>query len=256
MEKAMEAFSRADSVGLEEEGSGVVETRMLRASEVKELLEGPDEPVPIPPAAPPEAPAEVVVPAAPETTVIADTESTELTEAEILGAKSAFVDPTESEGDVSLQPPAEGSPVPSELSEEFTSSRYNDVAVAEPQVELVAETASPDDKTQDLEYDLPEPPVVDAPPPSEAKDVPTTVHTTPRPESRTDVTPDGFEYPAEVYSAMGQARLKQARFFVVQAKYVDAKRVVDLARELFERAKDERGLKELEKLIGSIKGKS
>ena len=41
-EKAKEAFARAETVGIEEaDGSGVIETRMLRASEVKELLEGP-----------------------------------------------------------------------------------------------------------------------------------------------------------------------------------------------------------------------
>jgi len=39
MEKAKEAFARADGVGIEEaEGSGIVETRMLRASEVRELM--------------------------------------------------------------------------------------------------------------------------------------------------------------------------------------------------------------------------
>jgi hypothetical protein len=38
MEKAMEAFARADEVGIEEEGEGIIETRMLRASEVQELM--------------------------------------------------------------------------------------------------------------------------------------------------------------------------------------------------------------------------
>jgi len=39
MEKAKEIFAKADSVGIEEsEGSGVVEPRMLRASEVRELM--------------------------------------------------------------------------------------------------------------------------------------------------------------------------------------------------------------------------
>jgi hypothetical protein len=39
MEKAMDAFSKADEVGVEEDDSGIVEVRMLRASEVHELLE-------------------------------------------------------------------------------------------------------------------------------------------------------------------------------------------------------------------------
>ncbi|MFX1559690.1 MAG: zinc-ribbon domain-containing protein [Promethearchaeota archaeon] len=38
MEKAMEAFAKADKVGIEEEGEGIIETRMLRASEVQELM--------------------------------------------------------------------------------------------------------------------------------------------------------------------------------------------------------------------------
>ncbi|MCK5303421.1 MAG: zinc ribbon domain-containing protein, partial [Candidatus Thorarchaeota archaeon] len=40
LEKAREAFDRAESVGIDEAvGSGIVESRMLRASEVRELLE-------------------------------------------------------------------------------------------------------------------------------------------------------------------------------------------------------------------------
>ena len=39
LEKAQEAFARAEDVGIDEEGTGVIETRMLRASEVRELLE-------------------------------------------------------------------------------------------------------------------------------------------------------------------------------------------------------------------------
>ena len=38
MEKAREAFARADQVGIEETGEGIIETRMLRASEVQELM--------------------------------------------------------------------------------------------------------------------------------------------------------------------------------------------------------------------------
>ncbi|MHA2141048.1 MAG: hypothetical protein ACXADC_12405 [Candidatus Thorarchaeota archaeon] len=39
LEKAREAFARAEEVGIEEGDEGIVETRMLRASEVRELLE-------------------------------------------------------------------------------------------------------------------------------------------------------------------------------------------------------------------------
>ena len=66
MEKAKEAFARAEGVGIEEpDGSGVVETRMLRASEVRELMgEGavlPQEPTP------PVQPAPREIPSSPPT---------------------------------------------------------------------------------------------------------------------------------------------------------------------------------------------
>lgn len=38
MEKAKEAFAKADQVGIEEVGEGIIEMRMLRASEVQELM--------------------------------------------------------------------------------------------------------------------------------------------------------------------------------------------------------------------------
>ena len=38
MEKAKEAFAKADQIGIEETGEGIIETRMLRASEVQELM--------------------------------------------------------------------------------------------------------------------------------------------------------------------------------------------------------------------------
>jgi len=56
MEKAMEAFAKADKVGIEEDGTGIIETRMLRASEVQELmgeLETQRETAAIPPSTPP-----------------------------------------------------------------------------------------------------------------------------------------------------------------------------------------------------------
>ena len=39
MEKAREAFARAEQVGIKEEGGNIVETRMLRASDVRELMQ-------------------------------------------------------------------------------------------------------------------------------------------------------------------------------------------------------------------------
>ena len=100
MEKAMEAFKRAETVGIEEEaGEGIVETRMLRASEVRELLESaesfaaqpelqPETTDSAAPGVPPGA-----LPAAPSPADI---------EQSLLGAKSGYVD----------QPPEEPTVVP------------------------------------------------------------------------------------------------------------------------------------------------
>ena len=55
-EKAKEAFAKADQIGIAEEGEGIVETRMLRASEVQELmgsLETQQQTSATPPSAPP-----------------------------------------------------------------------------------------------------------------------------------------------------------------------------------------------------------
>ena len=89
MEKAKEAFARADDVGIEETGEGIIETRMLRASEVQELMgemESQREVSAAPPSAPPPAattpppatshtpPAATPPPAAPPSTAPATSE--------------------------------------------------------------------------------------------------------------------------------------------------------------------------------------
>ncbi|MFW9846787.1 MAG: hypothetical protein ACFFD6_08575, partial [Candidatus Thorarchaeota archaeon] len=63
---------------------------------------------------------------------------------------------------------------------------------------------------------------------------------------------DQFEYPSEVYSAMGSARLKQARFLVVQGQADQANEILRVARSLFLKAGDENGLNETKRLIDSL----
>ena len=123
LEKARDAFAKAESVGIDEpEGSGIIETRMLRASEVRELLEGPGmmstgEEVPTPTMMegsepiPPDA-AALMTPSMPTSSQI---------EESILGSKSAFVDKApESEA-----PPMVAEPqVPSGITTGFSSSKY------------------------------------------------------------------------------------------------------------------------------------
>lgn len=242
LEKAKEAFARAETVGIDEEGSGVIETRMLRASEVKELLEGPgmmegsedfgqpqmmpgSEPVP------PEA-AEMMKPPQPSQSQI---------EKQILGSKSGFVDKEAEPAPepLTLEATTVDTPVGPELSAEFTSSKYEGAAETPATPQPRATSPSPqkapvaaveeDDDSLDL--------VIACPSCGHVMNV------------------DMFDYPNEVYSAMGDARLKQARYFVVQGKPMDAKRIVGLARGLFEKAADKKGMNEAKKLADSIEKK-
>ena len=116
LEKAREAFAKAETVGIDEaDGSGVVESRMLRASEVKELLEGPAmmvgaEEIPAPTMMegseplPPEAQA-MMQPSMPTSSQL---------EESILGSKSVFVEhPTPVEEPI--EPPAGEAVVPPEV---------------------------------------------------------------------------------------------------------------------------------------------
>ncbi len=254
MEKAMEAFAKAETVGIDEaDGSGVIETRMLRASEVKELLEGPGmmggEDIPAPTMMegseplPPEA-AHMMPPAGP---------TTEQIEESILGSKSAYV-----EQHVEPEPePVVEVPVSPEMSaESSTSAQHAEegeapvleaITVEEP-TQLVSDTgfapAAPAPSTTPASPAIPEPP-------------------TKLPDSEVDlviacpdcgkvINVDMFEYPIEVYSRMGAARLNQARIFVVQGKTDEAMKSVRMARAMYEKADDKKGLKEVLKLVESL----
>ncbi|MFW9925526.1 MAG: hypothetical protein ACFFDM_02040 [Candidatus Thorarchaeota archaeon] len=87
LEKAREAFARAEDVGIEEAtGEGIVETRMLRASEVRELMDsaaGWAETAPPQPTAAPDSPETPPAPTMPTPKDI---------ERGILGSKSEYVD--------------------------------------------------------------------------------------------------------------------------------------------------------------------
>jgi len=213
LEKAREAFERAENVGIDEAaGSGIVESRMLRASEVRELLEQTAEysasEVPAPTLMPgsehlPPDAAYLAAPAMPTPTDV---------EHSILGAKSTLVE----------QP----APAPAEVAPPITP---------EP---------------------TPEAPVAPAAPTTPATPAPSLAG---GPENVTTCTTCGsvinvdmFEYPKEVYGAMGNARLKQARFLVVQGKYEDAQHVVRISRFLFMKAEDKDGLTEVGKLVDSL----
>jgi len=243
LEKAREAFARAEEVGIDEEGTGVIETRMLRASEVRELLEASGDPeaeTPVPEAPPPtmmegseplppEA-AELMTPSVPKA---------EQVEEQFLGTKSAFV----TTGDE--PPPTLGaSPdrhVPASTPDAAPTIEWeapHPTAAQPPEVPVVqAETVTPEEVPVEPKVTSPEVEI----------DMVTICQ-----KCGEAVNIDMFEYPSEVYSAMGAARLKQARFLVVQGREDEARRVVRIARGLFVKANDENGLTETKRLIDSL----
>ncbi len=232
LEKAREAFARAEEAGIDETGTGVIETRMLRASEVKELLEGPEAmaargEIPTPTMMegseplPPEA-EHIMAPAIPTSDQI---------ESSILGSKSVFVQGDESPAEEDVK-----SPFAPAVGDEFSSSRYDQESSDVP----VEPVASPTPAAA---------PEVSAPPVA-APDYLDRV--TECSSCGTLITIDMFDYPPEVYSAMGAARLKQARFLVVQGMNDIAAKELRIARALFEKAEDTNGIKETAQLVDSI----
>jgi hypothetical protein len=250
MEKAREAFAKAESVGIDEpDGSGVIETRMLRASEVKELLEGPGlmaggEDIPAPTMMegseplPPEA-AHMMPPAGPTSTQI---------EESILGSKSAYVDQVP---EPEPEPVAE-TPVTPEFS---TSSRYGEEGTVPVIEATTAEEPAPPVTETGFTPAAPAPAAVPEPTPAEpeVKTPGTEVDLVIAcPDCGKVINVDMFEYPKDVYSKMGAARLNQARISVVQGKSDEAMKAVRMARAMYEKADDKKGLKEVLKLVESL----
>jgi len=232
LEKAQAIFAKAELAPIDEgSSSGIVEPRMLRASEVKEFLEGPTEV---------EAPVAVindstVAPTGPvtEPPPIAPP-STEDMEAQILGSMSTLV----KQGEAAFDEPADDTTPPEVsgfapiVSDEFSSSKYETSAeTTAPITEVIPETPSP----------------VAIEPTSVDLDV-----LIPCPKCGEVVSKDMFEYPKEVYSAMGSARLKQARFFIVQGKYNQAQKIVRVARALYQKAGDTEGVAEIDRIVESL----
>ncbi len=247
LEKAQEAFRRAEEVGFDEPSSGVVESRMLRASDVRGLLEEQETADMLSEKTESSHAAGISEPM--ESDQIAsesiDDESDEA-EKKILGSHSAIVrdsiDSKETE-ELSKTLSSEG-----EEMSEFRSARYQEVDDDTPVISAV------DKDSVGLEYEE----LADADV-QEKKRAPVVTRSEvtadtliPCPNCGEMIVADSFDYPSEVYSAMGHARLKQARFFVVQGKDDEAMRSVRIARFLFEKSQDEGGLKEVSRLVDSM----
>jgi hypothetical protein len=205
---------------------------MLRASEVRELLEGPtaaefsEEPIPTPTMMEgseplPEGAEELMMPAKPVA---------EEVESRILGSKSVLISPEATEEEVSPLVPSAG--------DDFASSRYDDMEAPD-SPELTFAAAAPSSAPAQASP-------VQAPP---EEGVDTVMEC---PSCGSVISKDQFSYPEVVYSAMGAARLKQARFLVVQGKNEAAMKELRIARSLYTRAGDSTGLEETSKLVDSL----
>lgn len=242
LEKARAAFAKAESVGIDEpDGSGVIETRMLRASEVRELLEGPGmmdtgEEIPTPTMMegseplPPEA-AAMMTPSMPTSSQI---------EESILGSRSVLIDKGPEPESPPIQPePQDSTPITTG----FSSSKYEQEATVPPGTEEEAVTG----------FAAHTPPITEAPadpmPVAVAESLDLVIAC---PDCGKVINVDMFEYPREVYSAMAAARIKQTRFFIVQGKGHEALRIVRLAHALYSKAGDNHGLDEVKKIIETL----
>ena len=239
LEKARLAFERADAVGIDESGTGVIETRMLRASEVRELLGdwGPTEE---------QIESSTIVDSSPQPpSHLHPSEPTrEEMEQHFLGSQSAltnlgYTEKQEIEAPVSHV---------ARSSDDFSSTLYHtdhSQHIPEPETSERVEL-KPTMEVQGSEL------------PSESIDVSaeSTPWTVICPDCGKTMHSDLYEYPTEVYSQMGNARLKQAKYLFIQGKPDEARKAARLSRLLFEKAKDERGMIQqvrLERLLGPSK---
>jgi hypothetical protein len=266
-EKAKEAFAKAETVGIDEaDGSGIVETRMLRASEVKELLEGPGM-MPGGEEVPPPTMMEGSEPLPPEAAHLMPQGGPTQSQIEesILGSKSAFVDQTpepEPEPEPVVTPPGTEGPISPEVATGFSSAQY-EMEGETPVLEATTVPTPTDEPVAPTPAPTPTPTPAPAPAPA-----PTPAAPEPKAAPRLDdddfdrviacpdcgkvINIDMFDYPKDVYSKMGAARLKQARFFVVQGNPDEAMQAVRKARAFYEKANDKKGLKEVLKLVESL----
>lgn len=241
LEKAKHAFARADEVGIDETGTGVIETRMLRPSEVRELLSdwGPSEQT--------ESSSLSETTISPSMPRVQPSEPTrEKMEQSFLGSQSAltnlgYTEKKQIKSSLSqvVQP-----------SDDFSSTLYSPTDNEHtPKSETIEEVEWELDSSElESPSDIP----------SESIDVYT--ESTPVaiicPDCGKVMHSDLYEYPNDVYSRMGNARLKQAKLFFIQGKPEKAKKAARFSRLFFEKSKDERGLIEqarLERLLGPTK---
>jgi hypothetical protein len=247
LEKARRAFARADAVGIRKEKAGIVETRMVRASEIPELMRKARERKRMGSRETPDMDAmrtrEFVSRKA--TTGDTLTSAREAEERKMLGALSTYVSPDKTDSpssaaltkDTALSTEDETGRFAS-----FSSSRY-EVTPSEPMPEH--RTVSPPEVKVPLVWEL----APETPPKGRA------TAATPQMESVSAPEADTFAYPRAVYKAMGVARLEQARRLVATGRKEEAQRAAYISRTFFELARDDAGITQVDRLKGIRSGK-
>ena len=230
LEKARRAFARADAIGIKKETAGIVETRMVRASEIPELMRRARERKRTPSRETPDMDAmrtgETLTPAR------------EAAERKMLGALSTYVTPNMTDSAPSLTLTEDPALSPGEQPEQFASfisSRY-EVTPSEPKPEQ--QTDSPPAAKVPLVWEL-----TPEMPPKER-----TTAATPHPKIVSAPEASTFEYPRAVYKAMGVARLEQARRLIATGRKEEAKRAAYISRTFFELARDDAGITQVNRL--------
>jgi hypothetical protein len=230
LEKARRAFARADAIGIKKETTGIVETRMVRASEIPELMRKARERKKTSSRETPDMDAmrtrETLTPAR------------EAAERKMLGALSTYVTPNRTDSTPSprlTEDPALSRGEQTEQFASFTSSRY-EAAPSEPKPEQ--RTDSPPAAKVPLVWELPP----ETPPKERVTAVTPPSEIVSAPEAGT------FEYPRAVYKAMGVARLEQARRLIAAGRNEEAQRAAYISKTFFELARDDAGITQVNRL--------
>ena len=259
MEKAKETFAKAETVGFEEaDGSGIVEPRMLRASEVRELMsEGsvlPQEtvPKPAPPVVPPVATPPPLSPEPPQTTpyVAPPTPPVPDAEPEVIpevGPKAApapsmnKLEPLEEKATPSIEtpPPAPRTTIEPPIQEPVvTSAASISLDTRVPEIEdVLAHVSEPEDlqdsKIKDHVANL------------------THQHAELR-QVRADLTSISTRLDAFVRSCLNDSEIKRIHYESVNEQMRFAKKEYETAKKEYERV-DKKRKKEISSLDGRIK---
>ena len=242
LEKARRAFARADAIGIKKETAGIVETRMVRASEIPELMRKARERKKTPIRETPDMDAMRTIELVSGKAMTEETltPAREAAERKMLGTLSTYVAPDRTDS-----PSSPALTEDTALSAEdqvrqfasFSSSRY-EAAPSEPMLEH--QTDSTPAVKVPLVWELgPE-----TPPKGRV------IATTPQVKSVSAPEAGTFEYPRAVYKAMGSARLEQARRLVAAGRKEEAQRAAYISRTFFELARDEAGITLVDRLEG------